>query len=97
METEKKNYTKDFFVKEDVEKEIEEKSKEVKEENKKGEESKSTKKINGKDSKSEKGVNKTKNGRTGQKSNRAIVISIIGLVIIAGIVCVLVKKRRVNG
>mgnify|MGYP000879643011 FL=1 len=80
-----------------MEKEIEEKSKEAKEKNKKGEESKSTKKINGKDSKSEKGVNKTKNDWTGQKSNSAIVISIIGLVIIAGIVCVLVKKRRVNG
>lgn len=34
------------------------------EKNKKGEESKSTKKINGKDSKSEKGVNKTKNDWT---------------------------------
>ena len=97
VETEKKNYAADIFVKEDVKKEIEEKSKEAKEENKKGEESKSTKKINGKDSKSKKGVNKTKNGRTGQKSNTAIGISIIGVMIIAGIVCVLVKKRRVNG
>ena len=40
VETEKKNYAADIFVKEDVEKEIEEKSKEAKEKNKKGEESK---------------------------------------------------------
>lgn len=77
VEMKKKNYTKDFFVKKDLEKEIKEKSKEAKK------------------SKATKGVNKVANSWTGQKSIIAIVISVLALIIIAGVVYVL-KKRRVN-
>lgn len=77
VETKKKNYTKDFFVKKDLEKEIKEKSKEAKK------------------SKATKEVNKVANSWTGQKSIIAIVIPVLALIIIAGVVYVL-KKRRVN-
>lgn len=77
VETKKKKYTKDFFVKKDLEKEIKEKSKEAKK------------------SKATKEVNKVANSWTGQKSIIAIVIPVLALIIIAGVVYVL-KKRRVN-
>lgn len=77
VETKKKKYTKDFFVKKDLEKEIKEKSKEAKK------------------SKATKEVNKVANSWTGQKSVIAIVIPVLALIIIAGVVYVL-KKRRVN-
>lgn len=77
VETKKKKYTKDFFVKKDLEKEIKEKSKEAKK------------------SKATKEVNKVANSLTGQKSIIAIVIPVLALIIIAGVVYVL-KKRRVN-
>lgn len=77
VETKKKKYTKDFFVKKDLEKEIKEKSKEAKK------------------SKATEEVNKVANSWTGQKSIIAIVIPVLALIIIAGVVYVL-KKRRVN-
>jgi len=77
VETKKKNYTKDFFVKKDLEKEVKEKSREAKK------------------SKATKEKNKVENSWTGQKSIIAIVIPVLALIIIAGVVYVL-KKRRVN-
>lgn len=77
VEMKKKNYTKDFFVKKDLEKEIKEKSKEAKK------------------SQATKETNKVENSWTGQKSIIAIVIPVLALIIIAGVVYVL-KKRRVN-
>ncbi|MFR1225113.1 cohesin domain-containing protein [Eubacterium sp.] len=77
VETKKKNYIKDFFVKKDLEKEVKEKSREAKK------------------SKATKEKNKVENSWTGQKSIIAIVIPVLALIIIAGVVYVL-KKRRVN-